>query len=127
MSDVTSQTAGTLMTSQVVAVQPNTPIREAIKLVVDGGFSGMPVVDAAGKAVGMITAESFLRAMRIGAETVEAVMSKQVLSVPENATAPEVMKFLTDRSVRRVLVLREEKPVGIITWRDMAGKLMTGS
>lgn len=48
-------TAADLMTPQVVSVPEDAPLREAIGTFVDRGFSGAPVVNDAGRAVGVIS------------------------------------------------------------------------
>ncbi len=44
-----------VMTHPVVAVEPGTPIREVARLLVEHGVSGLPVVDADGRVVGVVS------------------------------------------------------------------------
>lgn len=50
-----AMTATDLMTQQVVSVTEDAPLRDAIVTFVDRGFSGAPVVNDAGRAVGVIS------------------------------------------------------------------------
>lgn len=50
-----AQTASDLMTSDVVTVTPDTPVKEAAKLMSDRHVGALPVVDAAGALVGIAT------------------------------------------------------------------------
>jgi CBS domain-containing protein len=50
-----ARTAAELMTGQVVSVAETAPLREAIGLLIDRGFSGAPVVNEAGRPVGVIS------------------------------------------------------------------------
>ncbi len=152
MLETSAQTAGELMTKALVTVHPETPLREAIRLMLKGGFSGLPVVDAAGKAVGILTegdlirwteqqsprarwwldmladgyelSADFIAAIRDEHAKVQAAMSPQVVGVAENTPARDVAKLLSERGIKRVPVLRDGKPVGIITRRDLVRALL---
>jgi CBS domain-containing protein len=50
-----SQTVADIMTPDPIAVNPETPLNEAIKILADRRISGLPVIDAAGKLVGVIS------------------------------------------------------------------------
>ncbi len=43
------------MTKEVIAVSPDTPLVKAVDLLLEGDFSGLPVVNKANKLVGIIT------------------------------------------------------------------------
>jgi CBS domain-containing protein len=152
MLEDSDQTAADLMTPGVVTVRPETPLRAAIRLMLDGGFSGMPVVDETGKAIGMLTegdlirwteqqsprarwwldmladgyelSTEFVAAIRDEHAKVRAAMSLQVVGVAENAPARDVAKLLAGRGIKRVPVLRDGKPVGIVTRRDLVNALL---
>lgn len=152
MLENSSQTAADLMSRDVVTVRPETSLREAIKLMLQGGFSGMPVVDETGKAIGMLTegdlmrwseqesprarwwldmladgyelSTEFVAAIRDEHAKVRAAMSPQVVGVAETAPARDVAKLLSERGIKRVPVLRDGKPVGIITRRDLVNALL---
>jgi CBS domain-containing protein len=48
-------TAAELMTARVVSISEAAPLREAVATLVDHGFSGAPVVNETGRAVGVIS------------------------------------------------------------------------
>src|SRR5438270_6458710 len=50
-----ARTAAELMTDQVVSIPEDAPLGHAIATLVDRGFGGAPVVNAAGRAVGVIS------------------------------------------------------------------------
>ena len=50
-----SQTVASWMTADVLTVTPDTPLPEAVQLLVDRKISGLPVVDDTGKLVGVIS------------------------------------------------------------------------
>ena len=152
MLEGSTLTAGELMTREIVTVHPETPLRQAVRLMIDRGFSGMPVVDDDGKAVGMLTegdlmrwseeqnprarwwldmladgyelSTEFLNTIRDEHARVRAAMTKQVFGVAEDTPAREIAKMLSERGIKRVPVLRDGRPVGIITRRDLVRAML---
>jgi CBS domain-containing protein len=55
---------------------------------------------------------------------VRDIMTPSVYSVTEDATVSEVASRMLDSHVHRLLVLREGKPVGIVTTSDLLGLLV---
>ena len=50
-----------VMSPEPVAVQPNASIRQAADILGDGAIHALPVVDAAGRLVGMLTSTDLIR------------------------------------------------------------------
>jgi len=152
MLESSTLTAADLMTPDVRTVRPDTPLRTAIKLMLAGGFSGMPVVDEAGKAIGMLTegdlirwteqqtprarwwldmladghelSGEFMTAIRDEHAKVRAAMTRPVVGVAEATPVRDVARLLAEQGIKRVPVLRDDRPVGIITRRDLVGALL---
>jgi len=152
MLEASALTAGELMSRNVVTVGPDTSLRAAIRLMMEGGFSGMPVVDGAGTVIGMITegdlmrwseqespqarwwldmladgyelSDEFLKAIHDEHAKVHAAMTSEVVGVAEDTPVRDVVKMLAERGIKRVPVLRDGKPVGIITRRDLVNALL---
>lgn len=64
-------TVATCMTPDPITVAPDAPLQNAVMLMLDGPFSGLPVVER-GKVVGVITVTDLMRAL------------VQLLTVPPN-------------------------------------------
>lgn len=58
--------AGRLMRSGIQPLTPDMPLDEAARLLVARGCRGLPVVDAAGRVIGMLTETDFLRRLQAG-------------------------------------------------------------
>jgi len=50
-----ARTAADLMTEQVVSIPEDAPLHEAISVLIDRGFSGAPVINEAGRPVGVVS------------------------------------------------------------------------
>ena len=60
------QTVGEVMSTNPISVAPDKPLREAAKLMHEKKVHRFPVVDANGKAIGILTRGDILRAMAAG-------------------------------------------------------------
>ncbi|NHZ70043.1 MAG: CBS domain-containing protein [Proteobacteria bacterium] len=114
-----------LMTTDVVAVAPSTTVRDAARMMFRYRVSGLPVVDPDDHLLGIITEGDFL-AMEVeradtgqAAEFVEEVMSHSVLSVPPDLEIIEAARFMHTNDVKRVIVVEDDKMVGIISRFDV--------
>ncbi len=152
MLDEAIFTAHDLMARDVAVVHPETSLLEAIKLMVLRRVSGMPVVDDAGKIVGMLTegdllrwhegytenqarrldrladgfelAPAFLEGIREQQRKVKAVMSPGVTTVSEETSAREVARLMHAKNIKRVPVVRDGKLVGIVARSDLVRALV---
>ncbi len=140
-------TAGDLMASHVTTIGPEASLGEAVELMVQSGISGMPVVDAAGTIVGILSEGDLLRwhegyserqslwldalaegstlapdlldAIREQNRKVRLVMSPGAITVTEDMPARDVARLMYARHIKRVPVLRDGKLVGIVTRADL--------
>ena len=155
MFDASNLTAADMMTREVVTVRPDITLRQAARLMAERRVSGLPVVDAAGAVVGMLTeadlvrpdeaaerrrdwwltmladghdlAPEFISAIAAGNRHVEQVMHRDVISVTEQTTLREVARLIAEHNIRRVVVLRDGKLAGIVSRADLVRALAGGS
>jgi CBS domain-containing protein len=104
------------MTRKVVTVRTWTPVAEAMELLVNYRFTGLPVIDDAGKLVGIVSESDFI-AKR--GERVADIMTKPVIHVDPGMDLERVAELLLRRKIRRVPVVEDGKLVGLISRRDM--------
>ena len=57
-----------VMTSPVVSVEPDSPISQAIRIMLQRRISGLPVIDKQGGLVGIVTEGDFLRRAETGTQ-----------------------------------------------------------
>jgi len=119
----------------------DTPIVDAAELMLKRRISGLPVVDAAGKLVGIVSEGDFIRRGEIGTRhrrsgwleflvgpgklasefvreegrTVKDVMTPEPATIPEDATLEEIVQLMEQKGIKRLPVLSGERLVGIVT------------
>ncbi len=123
------KTVGDVMTRKVVTVNPETTIREALRIMVDKFVSCVLVLDASDKAVGIVTERDVTRIMvaehGAGGMLVAEVMSSPVKTVRPERYAFEAVAQMDELRVRHLAVVDENDTVqGIITQTDMVASLI---
>ena len=128
-----------LMTERPRSVGPDTALRDAALDMTRGGVAGLPVVEADGRVVGMLSQRELLQHLltkylaRGGtAETnpgdkprrVRDVMTRQVLCVSPDQPVAEVAAMMSNKDVDRVPVVRDGRLVGFLTRGDIVRKLI---
>jgi CBS domain-containing protein len=130
-----------IMTRPVVTITPDATILEAANTMLRGHVSGLPVVDAAGKVVGIVSEGDFIRRSEIGTQRkrsrwlrfllgagadatdyvqehgrkVSDVMTSEPLTIAEDATLEEIVTSMETNGVKRLPVMRGDKLVGIVS------------
>ena len=101
-----------IMTPEVITIHPEATVREVARLLSDYSISGVPVVDATGHMVGIVT-----QADIIGKDgtTVAEIMTERVISVTEETPVDSVAVILTSNRFKRVPVVRGDHIVGIVS------------
>ncbi len=90
-----------IMTTPVVTVTPDTPVPVIARLLRDNRISGVPVTDASGAVIGLVSEYDLLA--REGA-TAGEVMTRAVITVSEDTDVDDVRHLLVERRIRRVPV-----------------------
>jgi len=109
-----------VMTSDVISVPEVSTIEDAARLLARYRISGLPVINAAGALVGLVTEYDLIAKQ---GPTVADIMSRSVISVTEDTDVEEVAHLLTNRRIRRVPVLRGDRLVGIVSRSDLVKQI----
>ena len=133
--------AGDIMTGRVITISPDATVLEAIDLMTRNHISGLPVIDASGTLVGMVTEGDFLRRAETGtarkrprwleflvgpgrlaeeyvethARKVGEVMTREPITIAEDTPLDEVVHQMEHRRVKRLPVMRGTQLVGIVS------------
>ncbi len=142
--------ASEIMSRKVVTVHPDMPVREIAELMTNNRISGVPVVDADGKLVGILSESDLLHRTETGTErhrkwwlrmfadsgslareyakshgfTASDIMSTALVTVDANVELGRVAELLERRKLKRLPVVSEGRLVGIITRSDLVRALV---
>ncbi len=130
-----------IMTRFVVTVTPETTILKAANIMLQLQVSALPVLDTAGKLVGIVSEGDFIRRSEIGTQRkrgrwlkfilgpdqaatdfvhehgrkVSEVMTPNPFTVTEDATLEEIVESMETNGVKRLPVMRGNELVGIVS------------
>lgn len=112
-----------VMTRQVTAATPQTSARQIASKVLEGHYSGLPIIDEHRKVVGIVTEFDIIRAIERGddVDTVRAdqIMSKPPLCADLRAPLDEAIKLMTSQNIIRVPVTHDGQLVGMLSRCDV--------
>jgi len=120
-----SPTAQALMSTPVRTIRPETTIDQAQQILLRYGHSGLPVVDAAGQLVGIISRRDLDIALHhgFGHAPVKGYMTHPVKTVTPSAPLPEIESLMVTYDIGRLPVLVQDQLVGIVTRTDILRQL----
>lgn len=138
-----------IMNRKVIAVNQEMTVDEVVKILLDHGISGVPVVEEDGRVVGIVSETDLIyrekklhlpsfisilqgivflestkdlerQVKKMAAYKVKDVMTKDVITVLEDAELEDVVDIIIDKKVNRVPVTDSKgKLLGIITRSDI--------
>jgi len=117
-----------IMTSQVICIHKDTPIYEAIKLMVDNNITGIPVIEDDMTIAGILSEQDVLRLYNTYEKekdrTVNDFMTQPAIHFEENEYVIDICHCLINNSIRRVPVTSNGKVVGVISRSDILKRIM---
>ena len=143
-----------IMTKKVLTVRPETTVREVAEILVSHKISGVPVMEEDGSLVGIVSEGDLMSKeilpeppaefcilgaviyynslrefkdafSRMAANTVEALMTKEVVTVKSYDDVSDVARIMRDKHIKRVPVLDDEGHlIGIVSRQDIVKMLL---
>ena len=130
-----------VMVRDVVTVHPETAVADAVQLLSKPDVSALPVVDADGRRVGIVSEADLVHRVEIGTEKhrswwmeavtgasvlagdfakshgkkVEEVMTTKLVTATEDTSLEEIATLLERHRVKRVPITRDGKVVGVVS------------
>ena len=116
-------TLAEFMTREVLIVAPEDTIGEAAQKMVDEGVSSVVVSDF-GRLIGILTERDLTRAVAGRTHSSEARvrewMTSDPITVTESTPVEEAARTMLEQGFRHLPVVQDDRPVGIVSIRDIA-------
>ncbi len=114
---------GDVMARDVLSVAPEDTLGEAAQKMVERGVGAVVVLDF-GRLIGILTERDLMRATAGRTHSSEARVREWMTGSPITATedtpVEEAARTMLDQGFRHLPVIADERPVGIVSIRDVA-------
>ncbi len=118
--------ASDIMTRKVCTIHPEASVQEVAQLLSRERISGAPVVNVDGMIIGIVTEADIISKVDREGLLVADIMSHEIIAVKEETPVNEIALLLTERRIKRVPVVRNGKPVGIVSRADIVDAVAQG-
>jgi CBS-domain-containing membrane protein len=147
--------AADIMTRRLITIDPDSSVADAAKSMLENRISGLPVIDAQGRLVGLISEGDLLHRAEMGTDQrqrrswwlnlisgptgaaddyvkshsrrVGDVMTQSVVSVSSDASLNDIVRVLERHRIKRVPVLDNGQLVGIVSRANLLQALASGA
>ena len=121
-------TVGQLMTERLETISPSDTAQEAAKKMRDKKVSSLVVTDVEDKPIGIVTERDLVRqvctkVINSNDVIVHRIMSSPLATIDANSSVEVAADIMIQNKVRHLLVVDENKVLGIITPSDFTGYL----
>lgn len=139
-----------VMTSPVIGVLPSASVADAATLMLGNRISGLPVMEADGRLVGVVSEGDFLRREELGTKRrrswllelfaspgkvadeyvhangrkIEEIMASEVITTTPEAPLESAVDLMSRKGIKRLPVVDGGKVVGIVTRTDLLRALL---
>jgi CBS domain-containing protein len=150
-----TKTVAEVMTPNPIAVNPQTPLQEAIKLLAEKKISNLPVIDDAGKLVGTLSDTDLMwqeagvdsppyfmfldsviylqnparhekEVHKALGQTVAEVMSDKPITITPDRSLKQAAHLMNEKKIGCLIVVEDERAIGIITRGDIIRVMANG-
>lgn len=106
---------------RIPLIQNTSDMREAIVMISQKGFGCVGVIDDSGRLAGIVTDGDLRRHIQkdLLAMSVEEVMTVDPITVAPDTLAAGALNTINQLSITALMVLKDEKPVGIVHLHDL--------
>ena len=136
-----------IMTTDLITIQGNTTIRDAIKIFSNNDVSGLPVTNQDDELTGVLSASDILQNesahtfytlpyrkdfvleliddSKFFDQPVSTIMSEELYTIEPDATIAKMAAKMYEKKIHRLLVTEYNKLIGIVTTFDVLKLLAT--
>jgi CBS domain-containing protein len=124
-----------LMQTEVQTVLVDTPVNDVFVTLADSRVSALPVVDNAGRLLGVISRSDILASEEEAEDETQALlqdtpvqdlMTTPALTIAPSANVREAAKQMLAAGVHRLIVTQGEQIVGVISTTDIVSAVAAG-
>lgn len=110
-------------------VNPDATVFEALQIMADKNVGALMVIDDEGKFTGMFSERDYARKIILAGKSskesfVKELMTTELYTIKPDATVLDCMAVMSDRHIRHIPVLDQNKIIGIISIGDVVNTII---
>ncbi|PDW00537.1 CBS domain-containing protein [Candidatus Viridilinea mediisalina] len=109
-----------IMTQAVISINEAATVEDAARLLARNRISGLPVVNAEGLLVGLVSEHDLIAKP---GRLVGELMTRGVITIGLDTEVEQIQHLLTHQRIRRVPVVEHGKVVGIVSRSDLVRQI----
>jgi CBS domain-containing protein len=114
---------------EIFAIEPGASVYDAMKRMADKGVGALLVMEGA-KLVGIISERDYARKVILEGRSSRTTQVREIMTAPVLYTEPgqnieECMALMTEKRVRHLPVMDEDRVIGVISIGDLVKSIIT--
>ncbi len=115
--------------SEIVNVSPDATLLQALEVMANKNIGAVLVLDSKGALAGIFSERDFVRKIIIKGRAMETtlvreIMTSRVLYVSPETTVSDCMTLMTEKRIRHLPVLENDRVVGVVSIGDVVKELL---
>ena len=119
-----------LLKRDVISINPNKTIFNAIKLLTENNIGALPVINDNKELCGIISERDIIRSMSQNIGTnfkkcpIDSIMTSNVITISNNAISEDIMDIMTKNKIRHIPIVENKLLMGIVSIGDVVKRLL---
>ena len=119
-----------LLKREVVSINENKTVFNAIKLLNEKNIGALPVLNNNAELCGIISERDIIRVMSQNIEInfkkslIKSVMTSRVISINNNTISEDIMDIMTNNKIRHIPIVENKLLIGIVSIGDVVKRLL---
>lgn len=110
-----------IMSKELITLKDDSSIFDCAQKMIENGISSVVIKNSRGQLAGVVTKTDLVSTFLIESTAslpISKIMTRKIITVSPNDSIFEVQSTLVNNKISRVIVSKNKKAVGIITYRD---------
>jgi len=119
-----------LLTRDVISINENETIYNAIKLLANNNIGALPVVNSEMELCGILSERDVIReisnnpSVNFKKSLINSIMTSNVITIEKNESSENIMDTMTNNKIRHIPIVDKKKLIGIVSIGDVVKRLL---